>query len=395
MSMMTGWFGFLRGLREEPALRTAVGIWLIYASVIGVLVAIEPEKRTVTPEYRGAAVRWWAGEQPIYREEGMRGYLYLPQAAMLYTPYTWPPLRVGEVAWRLTGLGLLAWSVWRLCGLFAGDRRGAWFLLATLATLPASFSSARNGQANLPMAALAALAAVDLARTAWSRASLSLVLSLALKPLGAVPCLLAGACYPRMIPRLLLGTAVLLGLAFVHFAPGYVWEQYGMFVHTMTVASRPGVYEGCDIQGILRTFGWTHPPQLPMLGVSALAALGTLVVAWLAVRRGDAARGAFLCMTFAMLYLLLFNPRTETNSYVLIAPFVGVLLAAAVYHRPSPRRLLWLAALALVFSCENWGALHHVTNYWLKPTAGLIFGAILVRDVLRRRDPLGAAAVAS
>lgn len=126
-----------------------------------------------------------------------------------------------------------------------------------------------------------------------------------------------------------------------------------------------------------------------MTVVRALAAIGTLAVAWIALRRYDAARGAFVCMLLAAWYLLIFNPRTETNSYVMLAPFAGALAASAALDPKSLRRFLALAAFALILSCENWGPLHKLTNLWLKAAAGLVFGGFLIRDVFSGRDPLG------
>lgn len=383
----------LRGIPAGKALRVAVFIWTTYAVVISAIVAIQPDRRTVTPEYREAALEWWSGKD-IY-EVRMHGYLYLPHCAVIYTPYALLPPRLGEPLWRLTGLGLFAWGIWRLSGLFGGTRKGWWFLISTVAMVPASFSAARNGQTNLAMAALLSLAAFDLGRHAWNRASLSLLLSLALKPLGLVPCLLAGGSYlSTMTWRLVLGFLILGGIVFLHFDPGFVARQYGLFVETMMIAGNPHQKLFCDLHGMLRHFG-TPLPDLVMTAVRALAALGTLVVARIALRRYEAARGAFVCMLLAAWYLLLFNPRTETNSYVLIAPFVGLLVASAAQNPKAPLRFLALAGFALILSCENWGPLHKLTNLWLKAAASLVFGGFLIRDVLAGRDPLGLSAPAA
>jgi hypothetical protein len=48
------------------------------------------------------------------------------------------------------------------------------FLLLTLLSIPASLSSARNGQVNMTESALLIHAAVDLARARWGRATFSL-----------------------------------------------------------------------------------------------------------------------------------------------------------------------------------------------------------------------------
>ncbi len=377
----------LRGVSEARALRLALFVWVVYAVIIAGIVAVQPERRTVTPEYREASEKWWSGRD-IYKVR-MHGYLYLPHAAIIYTPFAALPMRIGEPLWRLANLGLLAFSIWRLARTFGGGRPGLWFLIATAAALPASFSSARNGQMNMTMAALLALAAVDLGIRAWNRASLSLLLSLALKPLGVVPCLLAGGCYLRpMVWRLVVGGVLLLAASFLHWKSDFVVGQYELFVKTMQIAGKPNQPLFCDLQGMLLFFGAPLPDPV-MTAVRALAAVGTLAVAWSALRRYDAARGAFVCMLLAAWYLLIFNPRTETNSYVLLAPFAGLLVASAAVDGKFPRRFLALAVFALILSCENWGPLHKLTNLWLKAAAGLVFGGFLIRDVILGRDPLG------
>jgi hypothetical protein len=126
-----------------------------------------------------------------------------------------------------------------------------------------------------------------------------------------------------------------------------------------------------------------------MTAVRVLAAAAVLLLACLSVRRYDAARGAFLCMLLAAVYLLLFNPRTESNSYVLLAPFIGVLVADAARRPGELGRFLWLVLYAAALTCENWGPLHRWTDLWFKAAATLVFSGFLVRDILRHRDPLG------
>jgi len=379
--------GRLNELPEARALRIALSIWIIYAFVFAAIVAVDPVNRTVTHEYRGAALGWWAGK-PIY-EMGEGGYLYLPHAGILYTAYALLPLRVGEPLWRLTGIALFGWSVWRLCSVFAGSRRNLWFLVATVAAIPPSLASARNGQANLAMAALMAFAAVDLGRALWMRGAGALLLTVVLKPLGLVPCLMAAGSYPRrLILPFAVGFLLLAAASYIHFDPGYVTQQYADFVAKMQVALAPLVHNYCDLQGLIKTLGF-DPPKSLMTGVQAVAALFAFLVAWMAVRRYDAARGAFVCMMLAALYLLLFNPRTETNSYVLIAPFAGLLVAAAAVGTRRPEYFLSIAAYVFALTCDAWGPLHKVTNLWLKALVTLGFAFVLVRDIAIGRDPLG------
>ncbi len=112
-------------LGKSPAANPSIALpawilWFIFLTVICVLVGRRPNERTVTPNYRNASIAWWNGKD-IYTEQ-VGGYLYLPQAAILYTPFTLPPLAVGEVCWRLFGGLLLVMAVYRTGQ--SGRRRG-------------------------------------------------------------------------------------------------------------------------------------------------------------------------------------------------------------------------------------------------------------------------------
>lgn len=387
-SKIKGLPGALRNLSERQALSAAVVVWTVYVLILAIIVAVQPDIGLVMKIYRSASAAWWQGE-PIYVASSKQGFFYLPQAAMILTPLGWFPVVVGEMLWRALIVLLFAWSIWRLAGLFGSERRNWRFLVMTVVGVVGSLSAARYGQTNVPLAAFLALAAVSLAHSAWNSSALWLLLSLVSKPVGIVPCLLAGACYPRkVILPLVCGAALLGALSFVHPDARYVEGQYRLFAETMEHARKVPKHSFCDVQGICRTFGWL-PPQAPMTAVRALAALVALLLAWISVRRYDAARGAFLCILWSVLYLLLFNPRTESNSYVLLSPFLGVLIANSALAPRESRHLLWLVVFAATLTCENWGALHHWTDHWLKPVAALAFTAWLMRDVLQGRDPMG------
>ncbi len=385
---ITVFLDLLRGVGETAARRAAVLIWAVYVVVLAVIMVVQPDIGQVMTIYRNASEAWWQGDA-VYVASARNGFFYLPQAAILFTPILFVPVVIGEALWRLLLVAVLAWSVWRMSGLIGGGRRHWAFLVMTVVAVSGSLSAARYGQTNVLLAAFLALAAVSLGRAAWKSSALWLLLSLASKPVGLVACLLAGACYPRRMILPLAGGAMLLGaVSFAHPDWRYVAGQYSLFAETMQFAQRAPKHSFCDVQGLVRTLGWL-PPHEVMTAVRALAAVVALWFAWLSARRYDPVRGAFLCMLLAVLYLLLFNPRTESNSYVLLAPFLGLLVADAARRPGETGRFLWLIAFAAVLTCENWGALHDWTDLWLKAAATLVFSACLVRDIWRSRDPLG------
>lgn len=360
-------------------------LWGIFALVVCVIVAVQPDRRTVTPEYQRASEMWWAAEPGIYT--GKSGFLYLPQAAIFYTPFEMLPERVGEPLWRLVMLGSLAGALWWGAKRLGGDKSGTLFLFASLLVLPASLASARNGQVNMPLASLYVFAALCIAGRHWWAAAACLAVSLGLKPISLAPMLLAGAVFPRLIWPLGVCTAALMALPFAHPDPAYVIGQYRDFLWCLSEAGRPTKHNWCDLAGMLRTFGW-QPGQDFLWGLRAVAALGALALAYFAARRAEPVRAALTVFLIGAIYLMLFNPRTETNSYVIIAAFIALAGAYELVTHQSSRRAFVYSGLAIVWGSENYGwPIFPLTNLWLKALCTLLLLAWLTPSILKVREP--------
>lgn len=374
-------------------------MWALLALGIAASILFKNDSRSVTHEYARAAMLWWQG-QPMYTE-GVHGFLYLPQAAILYTPFTWLPSAAAEIIWRFVGLALLVIGLRRLTGrLFEsfGDRA---FLIATPLVIISALGSAANGQTNIHLAGLFALCCVDLINKKWWRVALWLMLTLACKPTAVVMILLVGAIYLRpMWWRLPIAIAVFTLLPFAHSSPAYVSAQYRDCITKMTAASQPGdAFQ--DIRGMLIEFGVVHvekvaatsehaasvvqtPPESALTIVRAIAALLTLGLCLIAARRfGDSAR-AMILYTLGAIYLTLFNPRTEGLSYIILG------LPAAIWAVRALRDRRWGGAAFFVFFALSTQfstqiALNH-KNYWVRPLGAAVFAAIVIVEVSRRRS---------
>ena len=370
----------LRNLDPGRAIRMAVGAWFLFALIVGIVVAVQPDKHTVTPEYRQASEKWWAGTQSLYTTD-QGGYLYLPQAAILYTPYQLLPKRVGEPLWRLTGLGLLALGLWRVSKLLDPSQKERLFLAATLLVIPSALSSARNGQVNLPLAGLFLLFVADLASFRWNSATLWLLLGVLLKPIALAPALLAAACFAPLRLRLIGGFVICLAAAYLHPSSSFVTAEYHHFFQKFILAGSPLVKDNfSDFFGMLWHWG-IHPAPMIISGCRALAAGLTLLFALLAMRSfsGNQLLQAFAVMLLAVLYLMLFNPRTEENSYVMLAGFTA-LLAARDFVSGMTQRGKWLAIFSLLLAVDSYGFIYHLTRIWFKPLISSLFLVILVRE---------------
>lgn len=361
--------------------------WLVWAAFLGACLAVvmlEPEPRTVAHEYRNAALGWWS-QHDLYIP-GVHGFLYLPQAAILYTPFALIPGVAGEVAWRLFGAGVLAWGVWRLCRVASGGDRPELFMVVSLLIASGAASSLRNGQMNTPLTAIMLHAAADLACGKWNRSAWLLALGLAVKPIGIVMLLLAGAVYPRTRPSLIVATGAVLALPFVCGPTGYVAAEYGAGVRKLMTAATPGGATFADIAGLLGSVG-VGVDERVMLVVRAAAAVGVLGLCLAARRRFGGVRLAVYVLGVASAYLMLFNPRTENNSYIILAPAIAVPAAWALVHDGRGRAGWILAGVCVLLGLAR--TLANGTNAWLQPLCALVFLVYLAAWELNgsRREP--------
>ena len=379
------WQALWRRLGEIPssrALQIAVGIWIIYGVIIAAVVAAQPGRHTVTPEYQGASEHWWGGEKSLYTKKN--GYLYLPQFAMLYTPYNLLPERVGEPLWRLTCLAVLASALGATVSRVSKCKPQAAFLAATILVLPATFASARNGQVNLPLAGLFLFIALALARERWWAAAGLLALTLVLKPIAAAPLLLCAALYPKLRLPVIASVVVMIAAPFLHPKPAYVAGEYLAFFKNLNQAGNPTRQTWCDFAGMLRAFSISIPPPV-QLAVRGAAGLATLWLCWRAVRSLDRLRAAISVMLLSVVYLMLFNPRTETNSYVMLAAFVAVFGAVDGVSLARFPSAAWLTFFAIILGSENYGrSIFAPTNLWLKALATCVFAAFLIPAIIGR-----------
>jgi len=93
---------------------------------------------------------------------------------------------------------------------------------------------------------------------------------------------------------------------------------------------------------MLRTFGAEIPSAVSIAMRVVAGALTALVWWWTGRRMEEPQRGLWLYL-LATAYLMLFNPMTETNSYVIAVPALA-LWAERVLSEPGGRAMGWVLA---------------------------------------------------
>lgn len=364
-------------------LRTTILKCLPWAIWTGLLLLVSlrllgGEHRSVTSAYAQAARFWMAGE-PMYEMTG-RGFLYFPQAALVYLPFAMLDSPWGDVLWRACGLGLFAWSILRISRVMAPKdpefHLGIAFVSALLC-----FSCLRNGQSTLPMTALMLLAAECIFQQRWNRAALCLVLGFAVKPLVLVMILLAAAVVPQLRVRLGVGLLMIALAPFLLQNPAYVLEQYQDCFAMMRIAHDLGHQDWwAQAFGMLRTVGVSvaDPVQTVVRLIAALATLAATVVVF---RRLPESRRPVWLFTLTVVYLLLFNPRTENNTYCLLGPALGMFYAEELIAKGRRWRAGGILLLALLtlgsYELGKFVTPPGVPPIWLAPLACCLFAVYL------------------
>lgn len=369
-------------LRERRYIIGVVLTWLVPFVLVSAMVAFDPVKRSVTPCYHQAVAQWSAG-QSLYDQSG---FYYFPQFALLFAPFHALPAPVGDILWRLVSMGLLLSGIGRLLRCWKWpDAQRALFYCSLLAIAP-SLGALRNGQANFLFSALMVHTVVFLATARWTSASLCLVGLLALKPIGLVPILLAPVVYWRLLKTLPLLLIVFLGIPFLFGSFDYVLLQYHEFIDLLCSPSLTDVHRFADVNGLLRTLG-IHLSGSLSKAMSFMAGLSTLSL-WLvgAYKRQEPQR-ALLLLALTTIYLVLFNPMTETNSYVIIAPALAVY---AVYCFQLERRVTigrWLifVVLSIAFFPEIFRSMDRNFGLWWHPSMALGLSGLLAVGILKNK----------
>ena len=363
-------------------------------SILGVVFAgmalyliLNPARTGVVPNYRFASTHWWISES-MY-PGGTHGFLYLPQFAVLFTPFNiiQPPV-LGEILWRAMGFGLFSYALFRLVQIVcptnvtlnSPSKRPLAFLLLVLLAVPASLASINNGQTNLPLSACIILTFLAIRDRKWATAAALLTLCLVFKPLALAPWLLAFAVFPSMRIPLVCGVPALLVIGMIHPNPAYAWSQWVEFASKLSHSYTPENLRVSDIFGMLEKAG--IPNNLSVNSISrALGSLAALAFVWIRFRRKGLAAGSWALAVVTVLVLTIFNPRAETNSYVLISPLLAYV---AVTHLIGPSGTKWLgwnlSVFCLGLMCDGMGkAIYLATDVWLKPLFVILSIPIILR----------------
>lgn len=323
-------------------------LWIVFLLLILGYTATHIGSRTVTPSYWNAAKAWTEG-RPLYDDSG-RGFIYFPQSAILQIPFASLPFPIAEILWRFINISLLAFSCYLFSGLITRVKQKKAFLILTLATIPLAYSSARNGQINITITAIMVFTTCLILKDRWWAASILSIIGLCLKPFMLVPVLLFSGIFPRKfflrsIPALVFVSLLPYLVQTAEYATGQIKASLVSFQTTLEIGR---TVEYSYIFSMFRAFGihiFDHG-EIPLTGIAAfLCYLYCCLLVKKSMKPGIAAT-----MGAAAVFILLFNSRTEHNTYVLMAPFFAA-FAFKTWETDFSKPLIWRATLLLTYLC--------------------------------------------
>jgi hypothetical protein len=361
--------------------------WAVLLAGVSLAVALVPERAGVSPVYRDALHRALAGEN-LYSQDG-HGFLYLPISVWIFLPLLLKPVVLSEIVWRCCTVGIFAWGTYRLSAVAASYAGPRVFVSLSVVGSILALPGARAGQLTLAMAGLCMVALAEAARGHDRRAGIAAVGALLAKPLALPVVCLIGLCRLRSIPAMGLGIAVLLIFPFLLTEHSRVVGQYEGFRHVLTMTDKLSDGDWSNIAGLLKLFGMPLGDNARRV-LSLASACLTACLCLRSWRIYDSSKAATTTYSLAMLWLVLFSPRAENNTYACIAPTIGLAIAtgmqgsAGVWHRPPLRVLLYAVAAALIVGTYELGKIicPSLPGIWLAPLASSFIAIELWYEVL-------------
>ena len=136
---------------NEPKIRSllsavVIGLWVAVLLGICLRVGLMSRSHDVFVTYYDAG-RKWIESQPLYSYT--RGFVYSPLIAAFFVLFSWLPLSLGAMLWRLINVAVFVGAIfwWLRAGIHDRIPKSSYWLVFLL-ILPLSLGNFNNGQIN-------------------------------------------------------------------------------------------------------------------------------------------------------------------------------------------------------------------------------------------------------
>jgi len=327
-----------------------IGLWVAVLLGIWIRIGLFSHSHDVFGTYADAGRKWSASE-PLYSYT--RGFVYSPLVAAFFAPFSWLPIALGSVLWRVLNVAIFVGAIfWWLKAEINSSLSKSSYWLVFLLILPLSLGNFNNGQVNPMIIGLLMVAILAAYEERWTLSAIAVGFSAYLKIYPLSVGLLLVLLYPRQLGWRLALTLVLMGAAsFILQPPAYVLEQYQRWVTTRAADDRRMNMDIAprDFAMILRLLHIDLSARA-VLVLQMLAGAGAAILCVVGRLRKWSDQRLLTCVfTIGTCWMLLFGPATEDATYAMIAPALALALVLA-FHQTAPgwMRTLVCASFALL-----------------------------------------------
>jgi hypothetical protein len=339
---------------DEPKVRrllnvVVIGLWTAVLLGIWIRIGFFSRSHDVFATYADAGRRW-SSSLPLYTYT--RGFVYSPLVAAFFAPFSWLPISLGSILWRLVNAAIFVGAIfwWLKAELTDCIPRSSYWLIFLL-ILPLSLGNFNNGQVNPMIIGLLMVAILAAHEKRWTLSAVALGFSAYLKIYPLSVGLLLVLIYPRQLSWRVALTLILMGAAsFLLQRPGYVLDQYQRWVHTraaddrrlnMDIAPR-------DFAMILRLLHINLSAQATLLLQMIAGAAAAVLCLYGRLKKWSEQRLLICVFATGTCWMLLFGPTTEDATYAMIAPALAFATVQA-FHQKTPQWMRFLVCGSFAF----------------------------------------------
>jgi Glycosyltransferase family 87 len=327
-----------------------IGLWTAILIGICIRVGISPHAHDVFGTYVDAGRKWEAA-QPLYSYT--RGFVYSPPIAAFFALFSWLPISVGSMLWRLLNACVLIFALcwWMRARMYERiPETSNW--LVYLLILPLTVGNFNNGQVNPIIIGLLMISILAARDERWTLSAVCIAVAAYLKVYPLSVGLLLVLIYPRQFGwRLLIILAAMGALSFILQRSDYVFEQYQRWFRTRAADDRRMNIDIAprDFAMILRLLHISLQAQFVLI-LEAIAGAAVAAVCFIGRRQNWSIRRLSIWVLSAgTCWMLLFGPATEDATYAMIAPaLVFALIECFQQHTPVAMRVLISTSFALL-----------------------------------------------
>lgn len=336
---------------------------------------------TVSDIYYTASKNW-LNSKPLYNLQG-NGFIYFPTSAVLMTPFCIFNIPIFNIIFRLIFIILFIYGISLFSKLLNNntDQKAA-FNIISITCIPLSIANLDLGQLHYLITGILLIAIYTIYTKKYWLSAFLLALSIALKPIFIPVYLISFAIFPKLRSKIIIWTLFFMILPFLTQSPNYVLSQYIECYKNLIIAANIGITQKqnwAQIFNSLYTITGLDLSSSIQLFISFIIAILCLITSYYLYKKNNLKQSLPLIFLLSMLYITLFNPKTENNDYIIIIPFLGYYLTKTIINKNYKyTALIFISYILICLNHALSDLIIHNKNIWLKPIVSAIFGIYIL-----------------